>query len=221
MGAGLLVRVHASFGPFGFLEGRYAVYVMWLVLTAAVLSAWVSRPRIEARLDWGLLPLAAAAAVAMVVIAELEPKYAVPLQAAALETAGGFALLVGMIRFLRAHAQRWVEPARQAPKARIRMADDAGLKAESMSADDLAPGDLVRLKAGAHIPVDGIIERGSGAIAEGVIHGARHAIHKGEGDLVYEGSTSGAPEIAIRWRPRAAGRCWPRWSVRPPAWPTG
>lgn len=198
MGAGLFLRVHASFGLFPFLDDRIFVYATWLLLAAAGLSAWGSRPRGDGSLDWGLLPLAAVASVAMEVFAELQPRDAGFLRAAALEAAGGFTLLVGMTRFLRARARLWIRPFRRPSRTRIRFADEPDLKGDSLSAGDLAPGDRVRLRAGAHIPVDGVIERGSGSIDEQVVHGAVHAIQKVEGDFVYEGSTSGAPEIAVR-----------------------
>jgi Cd2+/Zn2+-exporting ATPase len=62
---------------------------------------------------------------------------------------------------------------------------------------EVTSGDLVLIRSGERIPVDGIVERGSAAINQAAITGESLPVEKQEGDLVYAGTLNelGALEV--------------------------
>jgi len=59
---------------------------------------------------------------------------------------------------------------------------------EEVEIEDLQAGDLVRVKAGQSIPVDGIMHQGSASIDESMLSGESIPISKEEGDKLYAGT---------------------------------
>ena len=196
--AGLVLRVHSAFGPFSLFKEPLLVPVIWVVFAAVLFSAWVARPRFDRGLDWGFLPLAAGSAVAMMVLAELRSDHAAALRIAGLETAGGFALMIASLGYLRARARRLVRSLGRSAKSKVQLLDAEGAKGPAVAPDEVTPGLRFVLKAGADVPVDGVIEKGSGFVDETVIVGPSAPVARREGHVVYEGTTTDAPELTIR-----------------------
>lgn len=68
-----------------------------------------------------------------------------------------------------------------------------------VAADDLQPGDLVRVRPGGRIPVDGHVKSGSTAVDQAAITGEAEPAEKGPGDLVFSGTINvgGTVEIEV------------------------
>lgn len=64
-----------------------------------------------------------------------------------------------------------------------------------MPVADLVPGDVVVLRPGARVPVDGVIASGAGSIDESTITGESMPVHKGPGDPVFEATVNLAAVI--------------------------
>ncbi len=65
---------------------------------------------------------------------------------------------------------------------------DAAGREERVAADDLQLGDLVRVRPGGRIPVDGHVQSGSTAIDQAAITGESEPAEKGPGDPVFSGT---------------------------------
>jgi len=84
---------------------------------------------------------------------------------------------------------------RRAATARIRTADGAEV---SLDMDAVEPGDLVVVRAGEIIPVDGIVAEGLAAVDEAVLTGALGAADKGPGDRVHAATTVRDGSLVVR-----------------------
>jgi P-type E1-E2 ATPase len=59
-------------------------------------------------------------------------------------------------------------------------------------------GDLIKIKGGEKIPVDGIIESGESTVSEAILTGESEPIHKRKGDSMLAGSTNGDGLLFVR-----------------------
>ncbi|MCC5972290.1 MAG: heavy metal translocating P-type ATPase [Pararhodobacter sp.] len=85
--------------------------------------------------------------------------------------------------------------ARRAVEALMALRPDTALRREGESvaevtASALVPGDIVVLRPGARVPVDGVIVAGEGAIDEATITGESMPVHKGPGAQVHEATVN-------------------------------
>jgi len=69
---------------------------------------------------------------------------------------------------------------------------------EMMVIDSIRKGDLLRVKPGETIPVDGTIESGSTAVNQSILTGESLPVNRAEGDPVYAGTLNGDGCIDIR-----------------------
>ncbi len=85
--------------------------------------------------------------------------------------------------------------ARRAVEALMALRPDTALRREGtglaeVPAQSLEPGDIVVLRPGARVPVDGVITAGEGAIDEATITGESMPVHKGPGAKVHEATVN-------------------------------
>ena len=71
-----------------------------------------------------------------------------------------------------------------APDTAVRLVD--GKECE-VPVEELAPGDLIVLRAGSRIPLDGIVVSGEGSVDESMLTGESLPVEKGEGSEVIGG----------------------------------
>jgi heavy metal translocating P-type ATPase len=64
--------------------------------------------------------------------------------------------------------------------------------------DEVKADDLVKIRGGEKIPVDGIIESGESTVSEAILTGESEPVHKRKGDSVLAGSTNGDGLLIIR-----------------------
>ncbi|WP_245827818.1 heavy metal translocating P-type ATPase [Sinomonas mesophila] len=74
---------------------------------------------------------------------------------------------------------------------------------ETVPAADLAPGDLVLVRAGGRLPADGRIEEGTAELDESMITGESKTVTRGPGDAVVAGTV--ATDTSLRVRVEAVG----------------
>jgi heavy metal translocating P-type ATPase len=71
-------------------------------------------------------------------------------------------------------------------------------KEEIVMIEEVRAGDLVKIKGGEKIPVDGIIESGESTVSEAILTGESEPIRKRKGDSVLAGSTNGDGLLLVR-----------------------
>jgi cation transport ATPase len=197
LGAGLALRGALTLGLPTLFEQAALHWAALALALAAVLSAWVARPPRDAILEWGLLPVAALVALAMPGLAVVDPERAQAYLPGGLEAAGGFALIVSALRFLRAQAERAVAPLRLGEKKKVRLIREGQKKRPEVPAASLVPGDRVELKAGGDVPADGRVVEGEGFVDEAVLLGPGLPTAKKAQDPVFAGTRSSAPELVV------------------------
>ena len=140
----------------------------------------------EGKLDIDLLMVVAAAAAAAV--------------GAALEGA----VLLTLFSISTTLEHRAMGRARRAVEALMELRPDTALlKGTSgvteVAVETLRPGDVVVLRPGAQMPVDGVIAQGQGSIDESTITGESSAVQKGPGAKVYEATVNltGVLEVTV------------------------
>ncbi len=72
------------------------------------------------------------------------------------------------------------------------------LSGKSVRADDLNPGDLIDVRAGELIPVDGRLEEGSSLVNSAILTGESNPERRNAGDLVHAGTTNETSNIVVR-----------------------
>jgi Cu2+-exporting ATPase len=100
-------------------------------------------------------------------------------------------VLLGQVLEARAHSKTSSavrELLRLAPNTAIRVKEG---REEVVSIDRIQPGDILRVKPGEKIPVDGIITQGTTSIDESMISGEPIPVQKGEGEDVSSGTING------------------------------
>jgi Cu2+-exporting ATPase len=107
-------------------------------------------------------------------------------------------VLLGQLLEARAHSQTnsaVKELLKLAPNEAIRITNG---KEEKISIHEIQPGDLLRVKPGDKIPVDGSISEGEGSIDESMITGEPIPVSKGVGDGVKAGTINGKQSFVVK-----------------------
>jgi P-type Cu2+ transporter len=65
-----------------------------------------------------------------------------------------------------------------------------GERTEEVSVDELSEGDLILVRPGASVPVDGVVRSGSSSVNEAMITGESRPVRKAEGDQVIAGTSN-------------------------------
>ena len=68
---------------------------------------------------------------------------------------------------------------------------------EEVSVDDLGEGDVVLVRPGESVPVDGVVRRGESKINESAITGESRPVRRGEGDDVIAGTINGEGSLRV------------------------
>lgn len=198
LGAGVAVTVlpEARGGGGPRLDAVWVAGALVLAL-ASVAIAGAALPRRDRLLLLGVSPLTALLALVMPVLALLEPSVRDALVPAALQTAGGLALLVAAIRSVEAREDRLLAapPGSARAKVTVLRGDD---KTTKVTAGALQPGDRVLLAPGDPVPADGVIESGSGFADESALAGPSLPAAKQPGDTLLAGTTPAIPELVLR-----------------------
>ena len=100
-------------------------------------------------------------------------------------------VLFGQLLEARAHSKTnsaVKELLKLAPNKAIRIVDG---KEETIAIDNIVKGDLLRVKPGDKIPVDGSVHEGESTVDESMITGEPVPVHKVEGDNVSSGTING------------------------------
>lgn len=100
-------------------------------------------------------------------------------------------VLMGQVLEARAHSRTnsaIKELLKLAPNTAVRVVDG---KEETISLDKIQKGDILRVKPGEKIPVDGTIKKGKSSIDESMITGEPIPVDKNEGDKVSSGTING------------------------------
>jgi len=132
----------------------------------------------ERRLDVDLLMVLAALAAASV---------GAPLEGA---------VLLSLFSLSTTLEHRAMDRARHAIEALMGLRPDKALRrrpdgtTEAVAVDALVPGDIVVLRPGARVPVDGMIAAGSGALDESTITGESLPVRKGVGAALHEATVN-------------------------------
>ncbi|ARE39720.1 Lead, cadmium, zinc and mercury transporting ATPase [Rhodovulum sp. P5] len=131
----------------------------------------------ERELDIDLLMVIAALAAAAV---------GAPFEGAVLLTL--FSLSTTLEHRAMGRARRAIEALMELRPDRALRRTDAGT--EEVPVETLAPGDVVILRPGARVPVDGVIVEGEGALDEATITGESVPVHKTPGAQVFEATVN-------------------------------
>jgi Cu+-exporting ATPase len=108
-------------------------------------------------------------------------------------------VLLGQVLELRARSQ--TQSAIRAllglaPKMARRIRDDG--REEDVPLDQVQPADLLRVRPGEKVPVDGVVVEGSGAVEESMITGEPIPVEKGPGSRVIGGTLNGTGSFVMR-----------------------
>ena len=82
-----------------------------------------------------------------------------------------------------------------APPTAVRFRD--GVE-ETVPVAEVAPGDLLRLRPGARVPVDGVVSEGRSWLDESMVTGESVPVAKGPGDAVTGGTVNGSGALTLR-----------------------
>ncbi len=107
-------------------------------------------------------------------------------------------VLLGQVMEARAHTRTnsaLKELLKLAPNKATRVKNG---KEETISANEIKQGDILRVKPGEKVPVDGIIEEGNSNIDESMITGEPIPVDKEEGDKVSSGTINGNRSFTMK-----------------------
>ncbi|MGB5436349.1 MAG: heavy metal translocating P-type ATPase [Maribacter sp.] len=107
-------------------------------------------------------------------------------------------VLLGQVLEARAHSKTnsaVKELLKLAPNKAIRVTDG---KEEEISIDEIELGDILRVKPGDKIPVDGALTEGNTSIDESMITGEPIPVNKSEGDKVSSGTINGNQSFLMK-----------------------
>ena len=107
-------------------------------------------------------------------------------------------VLLGQVLEARAHSRTnsaIKELLKLAPNTAVRVKDG---KEETIGVDQIKEGDILRVKPGEKIPVDGTIEKGNSSVDESMISGEPIPVDKAEGDKVSSGTINGNKSFTMR-----------------------
>ncbi|MFN4761705.1 heavy metal translocating P-type ATPase [Gillisia sp. Q332] len=107
-------------------------------------------------------------------------------------------VLLGQLLEARAHSQT-----NSAIKALLKLAPNTAVRVvngqdEVVATDKIVVGDILRVKPGDKIPVDGIIEKGGSSLDESMITGEPIPVDKQEGDKVTSGTINGNGSFTMK-----------------------
>ncbi len=86
------------------------------------------------------------------------------------------------------------ELAKLLPDTASRITDDGE---EEVPIDELREGDLVLVRPGESVPVDGTVRRGESDVNESMVTGESKPVRRGEGDTVIAGTTNGSGSLRV------------------------
>jgi Cu+-exporting ATPase len=157
-------------------------------------KAWMLAKQREANMDT-LIAVGAGAAWAYSLPGVLQPQHHVYF-----ESAAGILSFVLAGRYMEERARGRASDAIRKlielqPATAWRLRD--GLE-EEVAVDDLAVGDLVRVRPGDKVPTDGVLTEGASAIDESLLTGESLPVAKGEGDAVAGGCLNGTGAFVMR-----------------------
>jgi Cu2+-exporting ATPase len=107
-------------------------------------------------------------------------------------------VLLGQLLEARAHSRTnsaIKELLKLAPNTAIRVVNG---KDEVIATDKIEVGDILRVKPGDKIPVDGVIEKGNSSIDESMITGEPIPVDKAEGDKITSGTINGNQSFTMK-----------------------
>ncbi|SDL73451.1 heavy metal translocating P-type ATPase [Kriegella aquimaris] len=107
-------------------------------------------------------------------------------------------VLFGQLLEARAHSKTnsaVKELLKLAPNSAIRIVDG---KDETIAIDQISKGDLLRVKPGDKIPVDGVVDDGESTVDESMITGEPVPVQKVEGDKVSSGTINGKRSFVMK-----------------------
>lgn len=93
---------------------------------------------------------------------------------------------------------------RRAIRALMKLRPDRALKVfgdgseEEVAVEELRPDDLIRVKPGERIPIDGVVEKGESSVNQSAITGESMPVSKEEGDEVFAATLNGGGVLAVR-----------------------
>ncbi|MGB5646374.1 MAG: heavy metal translocating P-type ATPase [Muriicola sp.] len=107
-------------------------------------------------------------------------------------------VLMGQVLEARAHSKTnsaVKELLKLAPNKAIRVRDG---KEEEVGIDDIELGDILRVKPGSKIPVDGVITEGNSSLDESMMTGEPNPVSKAKGDTVTSGTINGNQSFLMK-----------------------
>jgi heavy metal translocating P-type ATPase len=116
------------------------------------------------------------------------------------ETAGGIVAFILLGRFLEARSKGRASAALGTLFA-LRSAEATLLRGDVETVvpiELVRPGDLVRVRPGERVPVDGIVEQGASALDESMLTGESMPVEKQSGDPVSGGTLNGHGALVVR-----------------------
>jgi Cu+-exporting ATPase len=84
----------------------------------------------------------------------------------------------------------------RAPKIATRVAPDGAI--EDVPLDAVAVGDVLRVRPGGHVPIDGVVTSGQSAVDESLLTGEPMPVEKGPGATVTGGTMNGAGSFDMK-----------------------
>ncbi|MEM9597914.1 MAG: copper-translocating P-type ATPase [Acidobacteriota bacterium] len=201
---------------FGLAEGLGAAFPWLQLLLATPVVLWAGMPFFERAWDslrnrrpnmFTLIGLGTGAAYLYSLVATATPGL---IPAVARDAAGGVALyfeaaavivtlvLVGQVLELRARARTsrsLRELLELAPAVALRVEDGGD---RNLPLDQVRPGDLLRVRPGDRIPVDGTVVEGSSAVDESMLTGEPVPASKTVGEAVAGGTLNGRGALVMR-----------------------
>ena len=81
------------------------------------------------------------------------------------------------------------------PKTALRIEPDGE---HAVSVEELMIGDLVRIRPGSRVPVDGLVEEGASTVDQAAVTGESMPVDRAPGGRVYAGSVNGDGALAVR-----------------------
>lgn len=117
------------------------------------------------------------------------------------ESAAGIVVLVLLGRYLEERAKTQMSGAIKklmglAPKTATRIMENGS--EEEVSLGDVKPGDLLKLRPGEKVAVDGVVESGSSFVDESMLTGEPVPVEKGEADAVAAGTVNQNGSLTYR-----------------------
>jgi heavy metal translocating P-type ATPase len=186
--AGLQLGALLAGAAFALSGALHAAELVWAVaIVAALLPLSWSVTRRLARGDVGVDVIALLAMVGALILGQELAGVVI-----ALMLAGGNALEDAARRRARCELEALLE---RAPRIAHRRRD--GLL-EEVSVDALRPGDLVAVRPGEVVPVDGVVEAGVAVLDEAALTGESLPVNRGTGEPVRSGSANAGGAFDLR-----------------------